>query len=80
MRLQHLKEQTRELLAKAQDRQGLKEFDAARAAEPAVAEPTAEPHPTTAAPAAAAAAPAAAAAAAAGQQRRWRTPGLKFWL
>ena len=68
MRLQHLKEQTRELLAKAQDRQGLKDFDAARAAEPTVAEPTAEPHPTAAAPAAAAAAPAAAAAA-----RRRRT-------
>ena len=64
MRLQHLKEQTRELLAKAQDRQGLKDFDAARAAEPTVAEPTAEAHPATAAPAAAASAPAASAAAA----------------
>ena len=56
-RLHHLKEQTRELLAKAQDRQGLKDFDAARAAE---ATPAA-----TATPAAAASAPAAESASAA---------------
>jgi hypothetical protein len=55
-RLHHLKEQTRELLAKAQDRQGLKDFDAARAA---------EARPATATPAAAASAPAAESAAAA---------------